>query len=61
MVQMQLNSAHLPIIGNGGQGKNICKWGLIQDQAPRQAPGCSFRQKEEEENMKMLVLNASKR
>ena len=36
---MQLNSAHLPMIGKGGQGTNICKWGLIQDQAPRQAPG----------------------
>lgn len=45
MVQMQLNSAHLPIIGKGGQGKNICKWGLIQDQAPRQAPGVASDKK----------------
>ena len=49
---MQLNSAHLPMIGKGGQGTNICKWGLIQDQAPRQAPGCSFSQKKKKRKVR---------
>lgn len=56
MVQMLLNSARLPITGKGGQGINTCEWGLMQAQAPRQAPKCSFRQK-----VKMMMISAVKR
>lgn len=56
MVQMLLNSAYLPITGVGGQGINTCEWGLMQAQAPRQAPKCSFRQK-----VKMMMMSAVKR
>ena len=53
MVQMLLNSAHLPITSKGRQGINTCERGLMQAQAPRQAPKCSFRQK-----MKMMMMSA---